>query len=72
MKLYINMMEAMVEDELDKMGDSLGCCLCDQCRGDIAAYALNHLPPRYVVTKAGGAISKARSEERRVGKECRL
>ena len=57
MKLYINMMEAMVEDELDKMGDSLGCCLCDQCRGDIAAYALNQLPPRYVVTKAGGAIS---------------
>lgn len=61
MKLYVNMMEAMVEDELDKMGDSLGCCLCDQCRGDIAAYALNHLPPRYVVTKAGGAISKADS-----------
>ena len=50
MKLYINMMEAMVEDELDKMGDSLGYCLCDQCRGDIAAYSLIHLPPRYVVT----------------------
>lgn len=59
MERYINMMEAMVEEALDVMGDSLGCCMCPQCRNDIAAYALNHLPPKYVVTKAGGAISKA-------------
>ena len=59
MKLYENMMEAFVEDELNRMGDSLGCCLCEQCRTDIAAYALNHVPPRYVVTRSGGLISKA-------------
>ena len=59
MKLYENMMEAFVEEELTRMGDSLGCCLCEQCRSDIAALALNHLPPRYVATRAGGAISKA-------------
>ena len=35
--------------------------LCDQCRSDIAAHALNHLPPRYVATQSGGAISKADS-----------
>ena len=59
MRRYENMMEAIVEEGLDMMGDSLGCCLCEQCRSDIAAYALNHLPPKYVVTQAGGAISKA-------------
>ena len=59
MKRYENMMEAMVEEELDLLGDSLGCCTCDQCRSDVAAFALNHLPPRYVATRAGGVISKA-------------
>ena len=43
------------------MGDSLGCCMCEQCRSDIAAHALIQLPPRNVVTRAGGAISKADS-----------
>ena len=30
MRRYENMMEAMVEEELDLRGDSLGCCLCEQ------------------------------------------
>ena len=61
MKLYQNVMESFVEEELDRMGDILGCCLCEQCRNDVAAYALNHVPSRYVVTKSGGIISKADS-----------
>ena len=61
MKRYENMMEGFVEEVLDIMGDSLGCCMCEQCRSDIAAYALNHLPPRYVATRIGGTISKADS-----------
>lgn len=59
MKQYENMMESFVEEVLDLMGDSLGCCMCEQCRNDIAARALNQLPPRYIVTPIGGAISKA-------------
>ena len=59
MKKYDNMMETIVEEELDAMGEGLGCCMCEQCRNDIAALALNHLPPQYVVTRAGGAIRKA-------------
>ena len=59
MKQYENMMEGIVEEEMESLGDSLGCCMCEQCRSDIAAYALNHLPPRYVATRAGRAISKA-------------
>ena len=61
MKQYENMMEGIVEEEMESLGDSLGCCMCEQCRSDIAAHARNHLPPRYVVTRAGGAISKADS-----------
>ena len=59
MKKYENMMEAFVEGELQVMRSSLGCCTCEQCLNDVAAHALNPLPPRYVVTPAGGAISKA-------------
>lgn len=59
MKKYENMMETIVEEELKAMGPGLDCCMCEQCRNDIAAWALNQLPPRYVVTRAGGAISKA-------------
>lgn len=59
MKTYENMMEAIVEEALDTLEGSLDCCMCEQCRNDIAAYALNHLPCRYVVTKSGGIISKA-------------
>ena len=58
-KRYENMMEGFVEEVLDIMGDSLGCCMCEQCRNDVAAHALNQLPPRYVVSHMGGAISKA-------------
>ena len=61
MKRYVNMMEAIVEEELAVLGDSLDCCMCPKCKSDIIAYALNHLPPRYVATQAGGAISKADS-----------
>ena len=61
MQNYVNMMEAMVEETIQVMEDGLDCCMCPQCRSDIAAHALNHLPPRYVVTRAGGAISKADS-----------
>ena len=59
MKKYENMMETIVEEELDAMAPELECCTCEQCRNDMTAWALNQLPPKYVVTQAGGAISKA-------------
>jgi len=58
-KKYENMMELIVDDEIDSIVAGMGCCLCEQCRNDIAALALNRLPPQYVVTRAGGAIRKA-------------
>ena len=49
---YKNMMENLVEDEYGRAASSLGCSTCDICRSDIIAYALNLLPPKYVVTRA--------------------
>lgn len=59
MKKYENVMETVCEEELRALEPDLHCCLCEQCRNDIIAFALNQLPCRYVVTPAGGAISKA-------------
>ncbi len=46
----INVMETMVLRQLDAVIDKFNVCSCDRCRCDVAAYALNLLPPRYVVT----------------------
>ena len=59
MKQYENIMESIVEEELEKLVPGLDCCTCEQCRNDIAAWALNQLPPRYVATRSGKVISKA-------------
>ncbi len=56
--LYKNVMEDIVESKMNQMLESLGCCTCEQCRNDIIAYALNHLPPKYVVTAQGEVYSK--------------
>ena len=55
---YRNVMETIVENKLDKMIDMLDCCHCEQCRNDVVAYALNQLPPKYVVTDQGEVYSK--------------
>lgn len=34
-------------------------CHCVRCRLDIAAIALNNLPPRYVVSERGAALTRA-------------
>lgn len=33
-------------------------CGCEVCSADVLVYALNRLPPRYVSTLAGGALSE--------------
>ena len=58
MKIYKNIMEDLVEEQFDEMKDSLECCTCEQCRGDMIAYALNQLPPKYVVSHTGELITK--------------
>ena len=58
MKLYRNIMEDLAEDTLDSMVGQMDFCNCSQCRADIIALALNHLPPQYAVTSPGASISK--------------
>ena len=53
-----NIMEDIVYEKLDSIIDSLGCCTCDKCKADIAAYVLNHVTPRYVASEKGELFSK--------------
>ena len=51
----INLMESLVLQNIDAVIQKFSCCSCDRCRRDIAAYALNQLPPKYIVAE----VSKA-------------
>lgn len=64
MVTYYNAMESLVEETFDKIRDKLDCCTCDICRNDIIAYALNQIPPKYVVSDLGAVFSKAKSTMR--------
>lgn len=50
-QVLVNLMEQLVADRLDSAFDKFKCCRCDKCRRDVAAYALNLLPPHYVVAE---------------------
>ncbi len=45
----LNIMESLVVKYIDQVIKRFNCCNCDRCKCDIAAYALSHLPPKYVV-----------------------
>ncbi|MFS8500785.1 MAG: late competence development ComFB family protein [Caldicoprobacter sp.] len=53
-----NYMEDVVFHHLDDILSDTDCCKCQRCRMDIAAYALNQLPSKYVVTRKGEVYSK--------------
>ena len=46
---YVNVMQILVEEKADEYMKMFGICCCDKCRVDVRAFALNHLPPKYVV-----------------------
>ncbi len=53
-----NLMEELVDIQLDDYIKATGMCTCEQCKEDVRAYALNNLPPRYIVTTGGGIFSR--------------
>lgn len=59
MQQYRNAMEAVVLETYEMVKDSLNCCQCEICKTDVIAYALNHLPPKYVVSPQGELYTKA-------------
>ena len=60
---YHNLMEDIVLRHVDSMMAADGGCCCDACRSDVIAYALNHLPPRYVATDKGRMLVELDSYE---------
>ena len=58
MKLY-NLLEEEVEHTVNTLlKDTDIVCKCEKCRLDIAAIALNNLPPKYIVTEQGGLFGR--------------
>jgi len=53
-----NYMEDRVVEMLPIVSKNMEICKCERCQMDILAYALNNLPPRYVVTRTGHLYSK--------------
>lgn len=60
----------------EKLGEILRChpeiCPCARCQLDIAAIALNHLPPRYVVTDLGEVITRTSSLDAQISVDTML
>ena len=49
-----NCMEEIVAAEIEKVVKQVdGLCDCQRCREDLLVYALNRLPPKYVVSTVG-------------------
>lgn len=54
-----NIMEDAVRKNLKTIMKKQGVCTCENCQNDVVAYALNHLPPKYVSTYEGDVYSRA-------------
>lgn len=59
MPVLQNLMEKAVLNSVDEFLGKQDICICEQCRLDVAAIALNNLPPRYVVTSEGASYARA-------------
>ena len=62
---YINVMQILVEEKADEYMKMFGICCCDKCRVDVRAYALNHLPSKYVVLSQNERVPRLTVYENR-------
>lgn len=53
-----NYMEEIVYNLMKEVLSDIKVCACEKCLMDIAAIALNDLPPKYIVTERGELYSK--------------
>ncbi len=53
---YINVMQALVEDKVDKYMERFGMCQCPRCRTDVVALTLTSLPAKYIVVQSGESV----------------
>lgn len=64
--VLVNLVEQLVADRLDAVFEKFNCCRCDKCRRDVAAFALNTIPPQYVVAlpeELPGLLGAAETKE---------
>lgn len=60
----VNYMEDMVQDYLDELlSEREDICKCQKCRFDMMVWALNRLPPKYVVTDKGRFYTKLKEQD---------
>ena len=57
----INLMEETVLKKIDQLWPGTDYCKCEQCRLDIATYALNRLPAQYVQSLKGKVLYRFES-----------
>jgi competence protein ComFB len=63
MKIY-NYMEDTVRDTLDSLlSKRKDICKCQKCKLDMMTWALNRLPPKYIVTDKGRMYTKLKEQE---------
>lgn len=53
-----NYMEDIVYSQIKEVLSDINMCACDKCVMDVAAIALNDLPPKYIVTEKGELYTK--------------
>lgn len=56
MEGLINLMEETVLDKIEHLWQNTNYCKCNQCKMDIATYALNRLPAQYVQSMKGKVL----------------
>jgi hypothetical protein len=62
--MIVNVMEHHVIESYDRLKHAVqGFLDSAEHREDVVVYALNRLPPKYVVTEAGKAVTEALMEE---------
>ena len=67
---FKNYMEVLVEETLEgwiKKGEKF--CYCKRCHLDIMAFALNHLPAKYIVTQQGKLFTEMAALQLQSGME---
>lgn len=59
-----NYMEKMAEEELEMLlNERKDVCKCQKCVMDMMVFALNRLPPKYVITDKGRMYTKLKEQE---------
>ncbi len=51
----VNVMEERVMRAINDTLPQLGCCTCDRCKADVAAYTLSRVTPNYILVNENEA-----------------